>query len=73
MTETYLQGTNHESSFERGSLLQVLPPIIIPHAAPITMEQQSGLSTVTRLMDGRRMVHYCGSVAIVSFLSSVRL
>jgi hypothetical protein len=69
MTEMCLQGTNRESSFERGSLLQFLPSIIMPHAAPNTTEQQSGLSMVARLMSGRRTVHYCGSVAIVSLFS----
>ncbi len=73
MTEMRFQGTKREKSFEHGLLLQTLPSIIILHPAPSMMEQQSGLSEVVHSMTGRRMVHCCGSVAIVRFSRLVSL
>ena len=72
-TEAYSQGTSYGGSFENGSLLRMLPSIIIPRAASSTKERQRGSSRVTNSMSGRRTVHYCGSVAIVCISLLVNL
>jgi hypothetical protein len=67
VAETCSQGICREISFEHGSLLQIFPSIIILRVALSMTEQQSGLLEVVHSMNGRRMVHYCGSAAIVCF------
>jgi hypothetical protein len=67
--ETCSQGISREIAFEHGSLLRFLPSTIILHVALSTLEQQGGLLEVVYSMNGRRMVHCCGSVAIVCFAS----
>ena len=53
-------------TFGRGYLPRIPPSIIILHATSNTKVLQCGLSKVTNSTSGRRKVHYCGSVVIVS-------
>jgi len=64
-TDTYQQETSYKRKSEHGSPLQILPSIIIMHAKFSTVGLQLGLSKVPRFKNGRRMVLYCGSAAIV--------
>jgi hypothetical protein len=52
VVETCSQGICREINFEHGSLLRILPSTIILHVAPITTEQQSGLSEVVHSKNG---------------------
>jgi hypothetical protein len=67
VAEKCYQEISREISFEHGLLLQFLPSTIILHVALTMPEQQVGLLEVMHSTNGRRMVPYCGSVAIVCF------
>ena len=60
-------------TFGRGYLPRIPPSIIILHATSNTKVLQCGLSKVTNSTSGRRKVHYCGSVVIVSVFLLVNL
>jgi len=61
------QGTNYKRNSDYGSLLRILPLIIILRAKSSIAALQRGLSRGTHSVNGRRTVPFCGSVAIVSF------
>ena len=73
VVEAHSQGVSRERSFGHGSVLRILPSIMAQPAIPSTTAQQCGLSEAPDSMSGRRIVRYCGSVAIVRNSCWIRL
>jgi hypothetical protein len=63
--DTYSQGTSCKQIFSHGSLLPILPSIIITRAKLNMRELQHGLFKAENSENGRRMVLCCGFVVIV--------
>jgi hypothetical protein len=71
--DTRSQGTRLKRNFDYGSLVQIPPSIIIPHAKLNTVGQQRGSPKAAYSRIGRRMAPYYGSVEIVCFFSPFHL
>jgi len=65
--ERPLQGTSCDTNCDSGSPLLILPSIIIPHVKLSILGLQCGLSKAAHSENGRRMVPYYGSAAIVCY------